>query len=131
MRQIYCICVCSPHFIWFLYCNYMDEPHCRALSLQYSLSLTKSLISCIITCIIIVPTILLFQEDCFCLFGITCLSFFRHTQGCTSVLFGLGLDPKPKPQPVTSLCTIALNRTRTSDIHFCCIRTGFQCPRGL
>lgn len=65
----------------------MAETHCKAISLQCSSSLTlslsvslflshsKSVISCIITSIIIVPSILLFQEVCFCLSGISCLSF--------------------------------------------------------
>lgn len=45
------------------------------LSLYLFLPHCKSVISCIITCIIIVRSILLFQEVCFCLAGTACLSF--------------------------------------------------------
>lgn len=43
-------------------------------SLYLFLSHSKSVISCIITCIIIVPSIPLFQEVCFCLSGISARS---------------------------------------------------------
>lgn len=55
-------------------------------ALPLSLSLSKSVISCIITCIIIVPSILLFQEVCFCLFGISCFSSFFFLNTHTPVL---------------------------------------------
>lgn len=132
-RSTVYVCVLPISFGFYIVITWLSPT--AGLLPSSTLSLTKSLISCIITCIITVPTVLQFQV-CFCLCGVTC--HFSDTHRVAHLSFvGLSLTcfdfqkPKPTPQPVTSLHTTALNRTRTSDVHFCCISTGFQCPWGL
>lgn len=84
-------------------------------ALSLSLSQSKSVISCIITCIIIVPSVLLFQEVCFCLSGIACLSrALTHPAHTDTTVLAPYWFSHPFPLPggktclVTFLCLVVV-----------------------